>query len=66
MEPGPLEDDLLISIEVAEDGSEICFVVRSQSGRAIEQNEFILELERYLFEVTSSITQIKESDSSLH
>lgn len=61
-----LEDDFLFIIEANDDDTEISLRIISSSGRKITQNEFIVQLEGYLHDVTTAERQRKDSGALDH
>lgn len=59
-------DDLKFDIESNDDDTEIALVVRSPSGRKIEQHEFCMKLEQYLHSVAAAEIYRIQNGSSVH
>ena len=60
------EDDLTFEIETNDDDTEIALVVRTTSGRKINQHEFCMALESYLHDVANAEIYRRENNSPLH
>lgn len=60
------DEDLEFMVESNEDDTEIALVVRSPSGRKIEQRDFIVMLEMYLNDVTNAEVFRMHNGSSIH
>lgn len=60
------EDELVTEVGANEDETEWVIRVTRISGAKIKPNEFILELEAYLHDVSQSLLHIDESGSQIH
>lgn len=61
-----LPDDLSFDVESNDDDTEIALVVRSVSGRKIEQHEFVLAVEQYLHQVCEAEIYRTTNNSPTH
>jgi len=60
------DDEMTFDVEANDDDTEIALVVRSPSGKKIDQREFIVALERYLHEVVQADIYFTQTSASRH
>lgn len=60
------EDDLIFDVETNDDDTEIALVVKSVTGKKINQHDFIVALEAYLHEVASAEIYRNDNKSPTH
>jgi hypothetical protein len=59
-------DDLILKIEVDEDGKTWVVTVYAENGRKIDENEFILEVECWLSELNRAHDLMSDTNTQIH
>lgn len=59
-------DDLILKIEVDEEKKCYTITVYTETGRKIEENEFIMEVEMWMSEIARAETSLQDPDTKIH
>jgi hypothetical protein len=59
-------DDLILKLEVDEEGKTWVLTVYAENGRRIEESEFILEIEMWMAELNRAHDLLSDPNTQIH
>lgn len=59
-------DELILKVEVSEDGRTWVLSVYTENGRKIEESEFIMEIEMWLSEIGRAQSMLNDPATQIH